>query len=282
MVRAGRVRQRRDGEVPGGGPRPDAPAELGRQLGLGAPHERDLATLELGCDPVDGGRPGPAPRSRPSFTARSGPVTSLPRRDRSPACGPSARPGTGPTCGHRWRHRRRPTSGRRGRAGPPSRPRADTEQVARSTTRGASSEGRPAWPRRTGHHKHGEPLEWHRLVPDQPRQIGAHRQQQDVDALPPWRCLAAAACTAQATGWPASSCGSSHRYRRTLPRSKPGDHRPWRRGWRRLHPQRWDLSSTARSTARGRLPAMGDEPDDPDRETILLIHGMAGSSPHVA
>src|SRR6478609_12047599 len=23
---------------------------------------------------------------------------------------------------------------------------------------------------------------------------------------------------------------------------------------------------------------MGDEPDDPDRETILLIHGMAGSS----
>ena len=64
-------------------------------------------------------------------------------------------------------------------------PRRDARTASgRSTTRGASSRGTTsvASPS-TGQHQHGEPLERHGLVADQPRQVGTDREQQHVDVL---------------------------------------------------------------------------------------------------
>ena len=124
--------------------------------------------------------------SAASFTARSGPTTSVPRRHAStPAARPGGRARTGPTCGRRWRRSPpRPVSPATTAMGSSVSSQVRSVNTSgRSTTRGASSRGttRVASPSR-GQDEHREALERHRLVPAQPRQVGPDRQQQHVDA----------------------------------------------------------------------------------------------------
>ena len=73
---------------------------------------------------------------------------------------------------------------RRSRSGPRSPPTARSANASGcSTTRGASSRGHHEHRVAVGgQHEHREPLERHRLVAGEVRQVGAGRQQQDVDA----------------------------------------------------------------------------------------------------
>ena len=126
--------------------------------------------------------------SAASFTARSGPVTSTARRN---ATSGSARLRSSTKRAHVWSPMaatwRRADAARarpRSRPGRRSRPRAARSNTSgRSTTRGASSRGTTSDRVAVGRqHQHRQPLERHRLVAGEVRQVGADRQQQDVDA----------------------------------------------------------------------------------------------------
>ncbi len=166
----------------------DATRQLGGHVRLGATDERDGTGLQRGarCDR--------RPRRRHAARApRRGPSPRATDRSRRSRCGTrcsasgaAGRPRTGSRCGC-------PTAATRGEPAS-SATRATGSSVSshgtirntsgRSTTRGASSRGTTsvASPS-TGQHQHREALERHGLVPDQPRQVGADREQQHVDLL---------------------------------------------------------------------------------------------------
>ena len=125
-----------------------------------------------------------ASTSAPSLTARSGPVTRRRRRSRHPAGRPGGR-------GHRaqvWSPTAtrpaaptRPATMAIGSSVSPQGRRPNTS--GRSVTRGASSAGHhQGGVAVAGQHQHRQPLQRHRLVPGQVRQVGADGQQEDVDA----------------------------------------------------------------------------------------------------
>ena len=165
----------------------DAPAQVGRHLGLGAPHQRDRPRLQVGGDAVDG-------RGRPPQRLDLGGVLDGPQRPdhrrgprRTRAAGSAAcRSSTNRA------HVRSPTATR------PAAP----DQVGHDGDRVVGLAPRPqrehvgplGHPGRLqpGHHQrgvavagqdqHGQPLQRHRLVAGQVGQVGADRQQQHVDA----------------------------------------------------------------------------------------------------
>ena len=123
--------------------------------------------------------------SAASLRMRSGPVTSVAVRKRAPGSAPADRARTGPRSAPRSRPSRRPR--RRGRAtrasgSSVSSHGADREHVglldhprrleARHDQRGLAV----AW-----HDEHRDPLQRHRLVPREVRQVGADREEQRVE-----------------------------------------------------------------------------------------------------
>ena len=150
---------------------------------------RERAAAHVGGDLVDGAAPRPcsAAISAASLTMRIGPVTSRRADERGRAAARAGgRARSGPTCGRRSRPRVAPPDEprRRARSGRRSRP------TGRSRT--ASGCGDDARRLEAGHdelgvavareHEHREPLERHRLVAGEVREVGADRQQQHVDA----------------------------------------------------------------------------------------------------
>ena len=167
----------------------DAAADVGRHLGLGAPDQRDLAGLQLGRDPVGGRRrPGAAPSiSAASFTARSGPVTSVARRERGAraarACSSTRNRAQ---VGRRWpRPARRPTrSATRSIGSSVSSHGTHGEQVGPLDHPGRLEPGH----HQRGARRRGARPAWSAARAAWPRSRSAtagraHRQQQDVDAL---------------------------------------------------------------------------------------------------
>ena len=173
-----------------------------RPLVPGGEHALDeLAVhVELACGPRTAARASrPRSRRRRARRARSAAISSRVlhhpdrRHDhvgaRTNACA-AARAGdrarSAPTCGRRSRRdraraRRARRRARSGRRSPPTA-RSRTGRAAAST-RGASSRGTTSCASPVARqHEHREPLERHRLVAGEVRQVGADREQQHVDA----------------------------------------------------------------------------------------------------
>ncbi len=187
MVRAGRVRPRTDdGEVhPLVALRQQPPADLGRDLGLGAPDERDLSVLERLGHAVGGGT-GPG-QHLDLGRVLHGPEGRGDRRRPQVAGGGAV--------GLEVEHEPGPRAVVDGDGG--GRTHQPGHQVERVLGLGPRAHRELAGPLDhpgrlqpgddqhgftvAGHHQHGEPFEGHGLVADEPRQVGSYRQQQHVD-----------------------------------------------------------------------------------------------------
>ena len=206
---------------------------------------------ELGRHPVGGGRrPAQGVDLAASLTARRGDGDARRRQPRSSRAG---RPGGGgrtwPTCGRRPPAGWRPATDQVGHQGHRVLglvPRPDAEEVGvgldpRRLQPGHDERGVAV----DGQHEHGEPLERHGLVAGEPRQVGAQREQQDVDlrARPsgpaPARCGRARADSSMSTGYGSAASPrsrSSAACGRRPSGSRTGSRRcarPGGRGWRR-------------------------------------------------
>jgi hypothetical protein len=191
VVRAGRVRAGGDdGEVhvlvP---PLEDAPAQVGRDLGLGAPDQRYGTGLQLGGDGVDrrtggtqrldlgGVLAGPQLTEHPVGPAEGGArQRHLEVEDEAGPC-PVA-DGQRPAC-DRSDEAGHDVDGIVGLVPGPQREHVGALDHPGSLEPGDHQHGVAV----LGQHQHGQPLEGHGRVAGQPGQVGAHRQQQDVDAL---------------------------------------------------------------------------------------------------
>jgi hypothetical protein len=189
VVRAGGVGTGgHDGEVHARVPLGEQPpAELGGDGGLGPPHERDLACLELGGDAVGGctGAPQRVDLGRVLHRAQGR------RHRRRPPPGRGRQPGLELDEELRPRpvpdgHHPGPTGERSGDADRvlrllPGAHREDGgERLHARRLQPGDDEGGVLVP---GDDQHREPLERHRLVPREPREVGAEAQQHHVDAL---------------------------------------------------------------------------------------------------
>ena len=193
VVRAGGVlaRRRRWRSSPAGGPRRGCAARARRSTSASVRPTSGIAPrLELGGDAVDGRAPpgGRASISAASFTARSGPMTSL--TPSGTRCAGRARWRSSRNRAQVWSpmaavaRPRRASSATMATGSSVSSQAAMRNTSGRSTTRGASSRGHHQRGLAVaGQHQHGEPLEGHGLVAGQPGQVGADREQQHVDAV---------------------------------------------------------------------------------------------------
>ena len=161
--------------------------ELAVHVELGAARERHRRASRPRSRRPRARRRVSAAISSASFTIRIGADdVGRARRTRTTAPRAAGRARSAPTCGRRSRRdgaerriiRRRARSGRRS----PPTARSRTARAAAST-RGASSRGTTSWASPVARqHEHRQPLERHRLVAGEVRQVGADRQQQHVDA----------------------------------------------------------------------------------------------------